>query len=231
MLFDRHAARYRAAVNEALRFSGAEVDRLAGHKARPMLALMTRRFGDPRTVKALDVGCGIGLVDRELVSGVGHLCGTDVSQKSLRQAASLVPEASFRHFYGHRIPYADKEFDFVFAVCVLHHIPLTERAGFVGEMARVTRPGGMAFILEHNPLNPVTRYIVSRCAFDVDAVLVGRSAAVRLLQRAGLRPGGSSYIGFWPKPSAFGGSLERGMGWRAIGAQHYAWGVRAARWW
>jgi len=112
---------------------------------------------------------------------------------------------------------------------VLHHIPLTERAGFVGEMARVTRPGGMAFILEHNPLNPVTRYIVSRCAFDVDAVLVSRSAAVRLLQRAGLRPGGSSYIGFWPKPSAFGESLERGMGWLPIGAQYYAWGLRAAR--
>ena len=72
---------------------------------------------------------------------------------------------------------------------------VNEAAGIAGvdvviaEMARVTRPGGMVAIIEHNPLNPVTRHIVSRCPFDRDAVLLRCGTGARLLAGAGLEPG------------------------------------------
>jgi hypothetical protein len=75
---------------------------------------------------------------------------------------------------------------------------VNEAAGIAGvdvviaEMARVTRPGGMVAIIEHNPLNPVTRHIVSRCPFDRDAVLLRCGTGARLLAGAGLEPGGAA---------------------------------------
>ena len=35
---------------------------------------------------------------------------------------------------------------------------------------------------KHNPLNPLTRLVVSRCEFDRDAVLLTAKAAKRLLR-------------------------------------------------
>ena len=55
-------------------------------------------------------------------------------------------------------------------------------------MARVLRPGGIAAIFEHNPLNPLTRRVVSNCVFDEDAVLLRRRRARGLLRQAGLVP-------------------------------------------
>ena len=224
--FDRYAAGYRATVNEAAGVAGVDVDQFAGYKARLLLGLMERRLGDARSRKVLDVGCGIGLVDAELVSGVGELHGIDTSRKCLNEAAHAAPSARFSHFGGERIPHTDDAFDLAFAICVLHHVPPRDRWAFIAEMARVTRPGGIVAIIEHNPLNPMTRYIVSRCAFDQDAVLLRRGAAARLLAGAGLEAGGRGYIAFWPKRSAFVERVERRIGWLPAGAQYYVWATK-----
>lgn len=224
--FDRYAADYRATVNEAAGIAGVDVDRLAGHKARVLLGLVEQRLGDATSRKVLDVGCGIGLVDAELVGGVGELHGIDTSQKSLEEAARAVPSARFRHFGGERVPHADAAFDLVFAICVLHHVPPRDRLALVAEMARVTRPGGIVALIEHNPLNPVTRHIVSRCAFDRDAVLLRCGTGAPLLAGAGLEPGGRGYIAFWPQRSAFIERVEQRIGWLPAGAQYYVWATK-----
>jgi ubiquinone/menaquinone biosynthesis C-methylase UbiE len=226
--FDRYAADYRATVNEAADIAGVDVDRLAGDKAQLLLDLLERRLGDASSRKVLDVGCGIGLVDAELVSGVGELHGIDTSRKSVDEATRAVPTARFRHFGGKRIPHADAAFDMVFAICVLHHVPPRDRPAFLAEMARVTRPGGIVAIVEHNPLNPVTRHIVSRCAFDRDAALLRRGAGARLLAGAGLEPGGRGYIAFWPRRSALIERIEKRIGWLPAGAQYYVWATKGA---
>ena len=95
-------------------------------------------------------------------------------------------------------------------------------------MARVTRPGGIVAIIEHNPLNPVTRHIVSRCAFDRDAVLLRCGTGARLLAGAGLEPGGRGYIAFWPQRSAFIERVEQRIGWLPAGAQYYVWATKRA---
>jgi SAM-dependent methyltransferase len=227
--FDRYAADYRMAVNEAVRVGAVDVDRMAGSKVQLLCRVMRQQLGDPRKLKVLDVGCGIGLVDGELVSHVAELHGIDTSQKSLEAAALAAPTAHLRHFDGHAMPYAEAAFDLVFAICVLHHVDPAGRAAFVVEMARVARPGGIVLVLEHNPFNPVTRWMVSRCAFDKDAVLLRRTLAMRLLTEAGLRSGGSGYISFSPWRSEPVEQLEWRLGWLPAGGQYYAWATKTPR--
>src|SRR5262245_36749992 len=178
MEFDHYAGDYQAAVDTA---AGVSVEGLAGEKARLILDVLARNLGDVRRLRVLDLGCGIGLIDAELQDEVGLLCGADVSLESLRYARDRAPAAHFLHYDGSRVPFADGSFDAVFASCVLHHVPPASRASFLDEMLRLLRPGGIALIIEHNALNPMTRLIVSRCAFDADAVLLTCREAAGLL--------------------------------------------------
>lgn len=96
-------------------------------------------------------------------------------------------------------------------------MPVGERGRLASEMARVTRAGGLAVILEHNPINPATRLAVSRCEFDDDAVLMWMSESRGLLAGAGLREAERAYILFFP----FRNTIERRLGWLPFGAQYY----------
>ena len=58
------------------------------------------------------------------------------------------------------------------AICVLHHVPMSNRFKLVNEMVRVARPQGIVAIFEHNPLNPLTRHAVNSCELDKDAILL-----------------------------------------------------------
>src|SRR5207237_8865176 len=95
---------------------------------------------------------------------------------------------------GAELPSASGEFDFAFAICVLHHVPPADWLGFIREMARVIRPGGAVCIIEHNPLNPLTQLSVRRCEFDRDAVLLPSWRTAGLMARAGLRAVDGRYL-------------------------------------
>ena len=84
-------------------------------------------------------------------------------------------------------PLAGGRYDMTLAVCTLHHVPPPEWRGFVADMVRVTRPGGLVCIIEHNPLNPLTLLAVNRCPFDADAVLLRSGRTKALLSDAGAK--------------------------------------------
>jgi SAM-dependent methyltransferase len=225
MEFDRYASDYRAAVDTA---AGVSVEGLAGEKARLILDVLARNLGDVRRLYVLDLGCGIGLIDGELQDAVGLLCGADVSLESLRHARGRAQATRFIHYDGSRLPFADASFDAVFASCVLHHVPPASRPGFLDEMLRPLKPGGIALIIEHNALNPMTRLIVSRCAFDADAVLLTCREAAGLLAGRGARVGGRRYVGFVPMRHTLIERAERAIGWLPAGAQYCVWGRKVA---
>jgi len=225
MSFDRFAEDYRAQVDLA---AGVSVERLAGEKARLILDVLSGRLGDHRRLRVLDIGCGIGLVDRELESHVGFLCGVDMSRDSLELAKARAPLTNFALYDGVRLPFSDDSFDATFAISVLHHVAPAARAAFMAEMVRPVAPRGVTILIEHNPLNPVTRRIVSRCAFDADAVLLHRREADQLLAGAGAPAAGGRYIGFSPLRHALVERAERIVGWLPIGAQYTVWGVKRA---
>lgn len=119
----------------------------------PAQARLRRRFlrfvPVQRGDAVLDVGCGTGVVLRDLVPLVGprgHVVGVDPSRTLLRAARRLARahglggRVRLRVASGERLPFPDAAFDVTLAVTVLPHVadPLT----VVREMARVTRPGG-----------------------------------------------------------------------------------------
>jgi SAM-dependent methyltransferase len=223
MEFDRYAESYRSEVERA---AGVSVEGLAGEKARLILDVLSCALGSPDRLRVLDIGCGIGLVEQELEQKVADLWGTDMSEKSVEIAKARAPATHFIHSAGETLPFDSGWFDAAFTICVIHHVPPAERAKFIGEMLRVLRPGGVAIIFEHNPLNPMTRFIVSRCAFDEDAILLRCRESERLLADGGATVAGRRYVGFSPIRHAVVERMERSLSWLPAGAQYCVWGTK-----
>jgi SAM-dependent methyltransferase len=222
--FDQYAESYETEIE---RVAGVSVEGLAAEKARMILKIASLNLGDSTRLRALDLGCGIGLVDRHLQDHVAELTGIDVSEKSLDIARKRAPRAHFNHFDGTNFPFADERFDLVFVIGVLLIVPPTKRSALISEMMRVLRTGGVAIVMEHNPYNPVTRSIVSRCALDADSRLLTCAETVALLRGGGACEISRRYFGFLPFRHRLVQWGERALAWLPVGAQYCAFGVKA----
>jgi SAM-dependent methyltransferase len=214
--FDRFDGVYEQALEDAVGFAGQDAAFYTEVKAELLVDLARRRLGDPGRLRVLDLGCGPGLTDSYLTGSFGEVHGVDVSSGMLKEAAALNPEARYKEFDGLRIPYEDGEFDLGFVINVLHHVAPEDRDALVAELARTVRPGGLVAIIEHNPLNPLTRHVVSQCVFDENAVLLGRREAEGLLLRAHLSLTERRYLLFVPRRAP---RVERMLAKVPFGAQ------------
>lgn len=219
--FDDHARSYEDEVTGSVSFTGKDVDFFARRKADHLVDVVRRRLGDPSRVRALDVGCGVGVTDAALAASVGRLHGVDVAGEAVAQAAARNPTVSYTAYDGRHLPYDDDTFDLAFAVCVLHHVEPPHRSAFTAEMARVVRPGGLVAVFEHNPYNPLTRVAVNRCEFDEGVELLSRGEVSRLLIGAGLQPSEQRYILFLPVERRWAVSVDTVARQVPLGAQHY----------
>jgi SAM-dependent methyltransferase len=224
--FDRYKDTYEPQLDEVIRFSGQDRAFFTRAKARWLLDIARRRVGEPGALSALDVGCGVGLTVSEVVGAFGEVSGVDISSAMIERASERNPEVDYRVYDGTRLPHDDASFDVAFTICVLHHVPSTSRSGLVDEIRRVLRPGGLALIGEHNPWNPLTRFTVSRCAFDEDAHLLRASESARLLRAAGLDVVERRYILVTPFESVPAQRVERALGGVALGAQYLVAAMR-----
>jgi SAM-dependent methyltransferase len=219
--FDAYRDAYREAVEKSIAFARTELDFFTRAKAETLLEVTARRVGNPLELSFLDVGCGPGETDRFLEGKVVGLAGVDVASELVKVASERNPWADYTAVRpGEPLPYPAQAFDVSFAVCVLHHIAPPQRSGLVREMSRVTRPGGMVAIFEHNPWNPLTRRAVARCEFDEDAVLLARGEVKRLLRGAALAEVESHYILFFTRESARLRRIERRLRRTPLGAQY-----------
>ena len=221
-----HEESYREAVEASISFSGAGLDLFTRIKADLLLELASTHVGAPGDLAFLDVGCGPGETDSFLAGRVGSLTGVDVSRGMVERARRRNPWAEYRDYRpSEPIPYDDGSYDVCFAICVLHHVPPDQRPGLVAEMERLCRPGGLLLLLEHNPLNPLTRKAVRDCEFDRGVELLSRRAVTSLLEGVGLVPRGR-YIEFFPRDSELLRRIEARLGWLPLGAQYAVFGQR-----
>ncbi len=208
---------------------GREINRLQRRRARHVHSCKgpgTARSeceARRRSAPALVRRCRLrpGETDRMLEGRVGALAGVDVSEPMISAARARNPWAEYRVAeQGSPLPLPTAGFDVSFAICVLHHVELPRRTELLAEMARVTRPGGLVVIFEHNPLNPLTRRAVAGCEFDRDAVLLHRSESESLLAASGLTAVEGSYIVFFRRDSARLQRLARRLARLPLGAQY-----------
>jgi SAM-dependent methyltransferase len=111
------------------------------------LGILTDRR-DPKSLRILEVGCGLGRITTYLADIFGEVCATDVSGEMIRRASSRLSNrtnVTFRETNGEKFPdFDDETFDVVFAAYVFQHIPSPDiiesniREGF-----RVLKPRGV----------------------------------------------------------------------------------------
>jgi hypothetical protein len=102
----------------------------------------------------------------------------------------------------------------------MHHVRPPEWPGFLSEMRRVVRPGGIAVVIEHNPMNPLTRRIVNCCPLDKNAMLLWSGQLKAMLSNAGFQNVSVRFILFTPFDNAFFRSVDRALGSIPLGAQY-----------
>jgi len=218
--FDRYRDRYRQSVEDSIAFVSRDLDLFNEVKADALVRLCQERLGPPGGLTALDAGCGAGLIDRLLAGRFAALSGVDVAPGMVATAAALNPSVSYQVYDGHKLPYADGGFRLVFAINVLHHVAPEARPAVARELARVTGKGGLVAVIEHNPVNPLTRRAVSRCPMDEGVTLLPRREVETLLAGAGLGCTGRRYLHFFPWRGAAYRALERALARLPLGAQY-----------
>jgi SAM-dependent methyltransferase len=94
-------------------------------------------------MRALDVGCGPGALMSALAErlGAANVAGADPSEPFVEACRARVPGAEVVVAAAEALPFPDDQFDAALSQLVVNFMDDPE-AG-VGEMARVTRPGGV----------------------------------------------------------------------------------------
>lgn len=91
--------------------------------------------------KVLDVGCGIGLIAREVFTMFGcEVHGLDMNPKLIEKAKEKFPEGILEVGDAAKMPYEDNTFDCTMCNFVLMWV--RKPSEVISEMIRVTKPGG-----------------------------------------------------------------------------------------
>jgi SAM-dependent methyltransferase len=195
--FDLYAPEYSSLLNDPLRDRFAS-DPVFFHRRKLILIrdFFTQRRITPSNLRWLDVGCGQGELLRLAGRSFAQAVGCDPSSKMIQSCAQ---EEVYEQPSPAELPFPDRSFDFVTAVCVYHHVHGGDRALLTKSIRRVLRPGGLFCLIEHNPWNPVTQAIVKRCPVDSDAELLTASAAARLFRSMDLEILETAYFLYFPE--------------------------------
>mgnify|MGYP001822645355 FL=1 len=102
--------------------------------------------------RLLELGCGAAEKTRQIVdhSDVREIVAAEVDQIQHQKNLALddLPKVSFRSFGAEAVDEPDNSFDCVLMFKSLHHVPVPMMDTALAEIARVLKPGGLAYISE-----------------------------------------------------------------------------------
>jgi ubiquinone/menaquinone biosynthesis C-methylase UbiE len=144
--------------------------------------------------RILELGCGRAQLTRMIAtSGRDRnvlALEVDAIQHGLNLAITDLPNVRFELGGAEAIPAADASFDAVFMFKSLHHVPPELMPAALGEIRRVLKPGGLAWISEPvfaGEFNEILRLFhdesrVRQCAFEAVRAAVD-SGALQLVEQ------------------------------------------------
>lgn len=213
--FDEYSTSYHDVLDTAVGISGEGSEYFAEYKACYVARLVGKDFAG----KILDYGCGVGLLsaflNRKLQRAIVH--GFDVSAASIEKIpADLAANGQF----SAELSSLRCDYDLAVISNVMHHVPFAERQLVINDVAGRLANGGLLLVFEHNPLNPLTQWVVKHCPFDDDAVLLRPREATKYFSIAGLAVHRRDYVVFFPRMLSFLRPLEPMLRWLPAGAQY-----------
>jgi len=219
--FDSYADTYYEDHKNNVKITGENPEYFAEYKIADLARYLAKTNATCKRIT--DFGSGIGNsipFFRSYFPGAVLSCA-DISERSAQMAQNRFPgNETYLLIEGEKIPAGDASQDLVFSACVFHHISHEDHELWLKELLRITRPGGILAIYEHNPLNPLTVRAFNTCPLDKNARLIG----ARSLRQACLVAGWSSvsiaYRLFFPRALACLRPLEQRLGWLGLGAQY-----------
>lgn len=122
------------------------------HRSRPISALALFIGEVKKTDVVLDAGCGNARNLVEIARRCKRIVGVDSSDNMLSFASKRIAEARLQKKASlteadlRELPFSDGEFDKVFCLAVLHHLPRKEQRKALRELARVLKPGGRLYV-------------------------------------------------------------------------------------
>lgn len=117
----------------------------------PQEVPLLRRYALPAAARIFDAGCGTGEAASRLARLFprAEVLGVDIIDAHLEFArsryADLAPRLAFEHQSVYELTTADATFDLTVCRHVIHAIPHPDRV--LGELVRVTRPGGYLHLI------------------------------------------------------------------------------------
>lgn len=212
--FDDYVEKYDEMLANNTSFFGEESSYFAEYKVR----ILRQLVASPATI--LEYGCGIGRNIKFLLQMFpeAQIAGCDISQASLDYARARYPAA---HFFAGSQDTRYGSYDVVLVSNVFHHVPPAERDEVMRQLKGFMKQDGLLFIFEHNPYNPVTQFLVWRCPYDKDAVLLTRPGTINMLRRHGLKIVAKKYTLFFPKFLSFCRGVEQYLGNVPMGGQYF----------
>lgn len=226
--FDSHADDYEAQCASGLAVSGEPKEFFARGRLE-MLRARWDRAGRTEPARVLDYGCGVGDVTALLAETFprAQVLGLDPSERCVARARA--------RFTGPRVSFETLADETEIAPCdlvhlngVVHHVPPAERKRLFAHLAGLLAPAGVLVVFENNPWNPGARLVMSRIAFDRDAVPISAPALRGLVRGAGLRVCETRSLFWFPRPLAALRPLERFLVRVPFGAQYAVIAQRTA---
>ena len=221
--FDQFADSYQRVHTENVRVTGENSEYFAQYKAR----YIARRMGAQFSGRILDYGCGVGMLSNYMKQVFPHAMvdGYDISDASIAKVdTGIRTQGTFTSDWSQ----VGRHYNLIAVTNVMHHVPPDKRQDVIASLRDRLAPRGILIIVEHNPLNPLTRWAVANCAFDDDAILLPTSEAKGYVLHSGLEVLRRDYIMFFPRLLAWFRPLEPHLSWCPAGAQYALMARRAA---
>jgi len=221
--FDSYSSNYRDLVTESVRASGEPSEYFAAYKAK----YLKRKLGTTGILSVLDFGCGVGALSEQIKLEMpeARIDGFDPSQESLDRVSSRLQAQGM---FSRDLDLLPGSYDLIVIANVLHHVAPGGRPRVIRCAFEKLKLGGRLVVFEHNPFNPLTRWAVSQCPFDDDAILLKSREVRKLLLNTGLQRLQRDFIVFFPRPLTFLRSFEGELARVPFGAQYACIGTRTA---
>jgi SAM-dependent methyltransferase len=214
--FDEYINSYSTELRKALGGLGGE----SAYFARRKVQVLAKSLRGKHPSVIIDYGSGMGALIPHLREYFpdAQIWATDVSKLSLEHLKKTFPYV--RIFTPDELP--PNSCDVAVMSCVIHHIPTPLRQAVVGLVEQALKSGGSLCIFEHNPINPVTRKIVSDCIFDEGVELIQKRSLRTLISGiGGFTPLYAGYFLFFPPRLKAFAPLEGILFWLPLGGQHF----------